>query len=114
MDFSSLFDKQWILDNLIAEIIFGVLLLGGIGLWWRYVRDAWKAIRIYRIVSTHNNPTRTRRKGIHALDRFMDIYESKLPLVSQQTAYNTGYITGVWHEQYLDTGILELHGLVTV
>ena len=104
----------WVIDNLISEIVFGVILFGLIGFGWRYVRDCWRAVRIFQIISIHNNETRTRRKGIHARDRFMEIYESSLPLTSRISAYNTGFIEGVFHEQYIDTGILGLHGLVTV
>ncbi len=104
----------WVIDNLISELLFGVLLLGIIAFLWRYFRDAWRAFKVFRIISTHNNPTRTRRKGIHALDRFMDIFESNTSLSSRSCAYNTGFIEGVFNEQYLDQGILELHKLVSV
>lgn len=105
---------DWFLQNLLTEIFFGVIILGGLGLAWRYVRDAWRAVCIYRIISTHNNETRTRRKGFHARDRYMDIYESKSPLPSRQAAYNTKFIQGAYSEQYIDKGILALHGLVTI
>lgn len=105
---------DWIIENLITELIFGVLFVGGVAFMWRYLRDAWKAVRIFRIISTHNNETRTRRKGFHARDRFMDIYEAKQPLVSRSAPYNTGFISSAFNEDYVDKGILEAHGLVTI
>lgn len=107
------YDISWVINNLIAEVLFGVILLGLVGFGWRYLRDGWRALRIFSIISIHNNETRTRRKGIHARDRFMDIYESKGAVISRLSAYNTGFIESVFHEQYIDTGILELHELVT-
>lgn len=108
------YDMNWVVDNLIAEILFGVILIGLVSFGWRYFRDGWRAIQIFRIISIHNNETRTRRKGIHARDRFMDIYEAKREVVSRLAPYNTGFIESVFYEQYIDKGILELHGLVNV
>ena len=105
---------DWIIDNLIAEIVFGVLFIGGVGFCWRYLRDGWRAICIFRIISTHNNENRSRRKGFHTRDRFMDIYEAKKPLMSRNVPYSTGFIDGAFNESYLDKGVLEHHGLVTV
>ena len=110
----ALFSMQWVIDNLLSELIFGVLLIGGLTLGWSYIRDAWVAIRVFRIISTHNNETRTRRKGFHARDRFMEIYEAGRPVVSRPVPYNTGFISGAFNEQYVDKGILEAHKLVVV
>ena len=105
--------KEWIVENFISEIVFGVVLLGLIVLFWQYIKDAYRAIKVYKIIATHNNATRTRRKGSHALDRFMDIYESKGPVSSRSTAvYGHSEAGGFLSEQYVDKGILEHHGLV--
>lgn len=108
------FTKEWFIDNLISELIFGVILIGGAMFCWKYIRDAYRTFQIFQIISIHNHPSRTRRKGIHARDRFMDIYEAKVPIISRPTAYNTGFIDAVFQEYYIDWGILELHGLVTI
>ena len=109
-----MFTLDWVVDNFISEIIFGVILLGLIGLAFRYIKYLQKAIRVFRIISIHNTSSRTRRKGIHARDRFMDVYEAKEPLLSRMSAYNTGFIEGIYSEFYIDKGILEYHGLVKV
>lgn len=99
---------------MIAELFVGVFLFGGFVILGKYTRDAFRAIRVFQIVSTHNSPSRTRRKGIHARDRFMDIFEAKKPLISRSSPYNTGFIDAVFQESYIDWGILALHGLVTL
>jgi len=96
----------------ILEVILGATFIGLLIFFWKHIRDAYLAIKVVRIISIHNNESRTRRKGIHSRDRFMDIYESKQPLVSRSIAYNTGFASGVYSEQYLDSGILEHHGLI--
>lgn len=110
------FSKRWVFENLIAEILFGVILSGFfVTFIWRYIKDIYQAIKIYKIISTHNNPTRTRRKGIYALDRFMNIYESKRPINSQNMPmYGSGDAGGIWSEQIVDKEILEYHKLVIV
>lgn len=105
----------WIIDNLLGELLFGIILIGLVALLWGYIKDAWNAVRIYRIISTHNNPTRTWRKGVYARDRFMMIYEAGRPLSSQQIpVWGPSETGGVWWEQYIDEGILEYHGLVAL
>ena len=109
------FSKEWVLENLITEILFGVILFGFFIFIWRHIMDIYRAIKVYKIISTHNNPTRTRRKGIYALDRFMNIYESKRSVVSNNTPlYGLGEVGGIWSEQVVDKDILEYHKLVIV
>ena len=110
------FSKRWVFENIIAEILFGVILFGFfITFIWRYIKDVYRAIKIYKIISTHNNPTQTRRKGIYALDRFINIYESKRPVNSQNTPmYGSGEAGGIWSEQIVDKEILEYNKLVII
>ncbi len=109
------FSKEWVLENLITEILFGVILFGFFIFVWRHIVDIYRAIKVYKIISTHNNPTRTRRKGIYALDRFMNIYESKRSVVSNNTPlYGLDEAGGIWSEQVVDKDILEYHKLVIV
>lgn len=109
------FDSNWFWSGLLNEIFFSVLTLGLIALLWRYIKDAYRAVRITRIISIHNNPTRTWRKGIYARDRFMKIYEAKSPIPSTQAlVYSPGEGGGVWSENVVDEVILEHHGLVTL
>lgn len=110
------FSKRWVFENLIAEILFGVILFGFFITFIRgYIKDIYLAIKVYKIISTHNNPTRTHRKGVYALDRFMNIYESKRPINSQNTPmYGSGDAGAIWSEQIIDKEILEYHKLVFV
>ncbi len=108
--------KKWIVDNIITEIIFGILLLPLI---WRFVKFLYeyfiKSRKIEFILSIHNNPDRTWRKGIYASDRFMEIYEAKVPLSSNAILrYGGGDAGAAWHTEYIDKCILERYGLVTV
>lgn len=108
--------QQWFLDNIIAEIFFGILLLPLIWFVLRWLYDYfWRAPRIVRILSIHNDPTRTWRKGIYARDRFMEIYENGGALASDGTfLYGGGDGGGAWHREYLDKGILSKYGLVII
>ena len=109
-----LFFKEWVLENLITNILFGIISIIFL-FFWRYVRDIYRAIRTYKIISIHNNPTRTRRKGIYALDRFMDIYESKGLVISNNTpVHGLGEAGGIWSERVVDKEILEYHKLAIV
>lgn len=110
-----MFSKDWIIDNLTAEFVFGILLFGSIVFCWRYIRDVYKAFVLFNIISIHNDASRTRRKGFHVRSRFMDIYESKIPVNSRKTAvYGDSFTPGVFSEQYVDKGILEHHGLIII
>ena len=108
--------KEWVFENLIAEILFGVIVFGFfITFIRRYIKDIYLAIKVYKIISTHNNPTRIRRKGIYALDRFMNIYESKIPVNSQNMPmYGSREVGGIWSEKIIDKEILEYHKLVII
>ncbi len=107
---------KWMLENLFTEVFFGIFLIplviwGTRALYERFI----KAQKIIYILKLHNNPTRTWRKGVYATDRFMDIYESKSSLYSDQTLMHGGGDAGaVWRDEYLDRGILEKHGLVSI
>ncbi len=107
--------SNWFWGNLFNEVLFGVVIIGLLALFWCYIRDAYRVVRITRIISTHNNPTRTWRKGIYARDRFMKIYEAKDPIPStQDLMYSPREHGGVWTERGVDEFILEYHGLITL
>lgn len=106
---------DWIMDNLIAELIFGVIFIPLIWQVFKFFRDYFRAKKIEHILSIHNNPSRVWRKGIYARDRFMQIYEAKVPLKSDKTLlYGGGDAGAAWWTEYIDKYILERYGLVTV
>lgn len=109
------FSKEWVIDNLLAELVFGVIFLGLLAFMWRYAKDVYRAFKVFRIISTHNNPTRTRRKGFYCRCRFLDIYEAGRAINSKPTAiYDRTYFSGAFSEEYVDKGVLEHHGLVQI
>lgn len=108
---------RWIIDNLLAEIIFGAILLPLS--WWKgkFLYNYFiKSRQIVSILSIRNNPNRRiGGKGIYATDRFMQIYEAKAPLNSDyERPYGNGEGGGAYSHDYIDKYILERYGLVTV
>lgn len=109
------FDRDWFLENALSELIFGFLIAGLLAFFWRYIRDAWRAVRVARIISIHNNPSRTRRSGVYARDRFMMIYETGKPLPSgNECMWGNGEGGGIWINRVIDKDILEHHNLVKI
>ncbi|MBP9732716.1 MAG: hypothetical protein KBD29_04645 [Candidatus Magasanikbacteria bacterium] len=108
-------DWNWFWSNLRDELIFGFVFFGLILFFWKSLKDIYFAIKITKIISIHNSPTRLHRKGAHARDRFIMIFESKKPLQSnQRLIFGPGEGGGVFTEKYVDEGILQHHGLVEI
>jgi len=40
------FSKEWVLENLITEILFGFFIFI-----WRHIMDIYRAIKVYKIIS---------------------------------------------------------------
>lgn len=101
---------QWFLDNLLAEFIFGVLGVTIVAS-RKYLLDHWRSRQLLKkVLLVHNSPTRTRQRGLCLADRFMQLYESKLPLRS------TGEFVipyAIWHNVVVDKK-LEGCGLVQI
>jgi hypothetical protein len=102
---------NFIISNLCWEVILVVLIFGR-----KYLVDRFiKAPKIFRLLSLHNEPSRIWRKGIYARDRFMNIYESKMPLRStSERMYGNGMEGAVWGNDYIDKYLLDDYGLVEV
>lgn len=107
---------EWIIDNLVTAIIFGIILLPSIGWGLRFLYDYFiKSCKIESILSVRNNPNRRLGgKGIYARDRFMQIYEAKvLPNSDYERPYGNFECGGAYDHNYIDKHILERYGLVT-
>ena len=104
---------DWFIDNLIADLIVGVIFLGMLFKLMTFIKDLLKAIYITRIISIHNYPTRHNRKAVYARDRFMEIHEARNDLLSNEDTYRgQGELGSVFTCKYIDEGILQYHGLV--
>lgn len=103
---------KWLLENILTELIFGVLLFGVIIAWARkrivdFFRARWL---LKHILLVHNQPTRTWQKGLCLADRFMQLYESAVPLRSSNDLVAP---YAIWRNMVVDAKILKFHGLVT-
>ena len=105
--------QQWIIENLITELIFGVLIFGLIlASLRRLIVDLFRAWWLLRnVLLVHNQPSRTWQKGLSLADRFMQLYESHVPLRSANDRVAT---YSIWPNQVIDTTVLKFHGLVTI
>lgn len=106
-------NKTWWAEGILSEAVIGFLFFGLLVFIGKCLWDCWCTFKIFRIISVHNGPTRTRQCGIHARDRFMTVFESRTPLRSTDSPCTSAWLSGCWSEKYVDTGILEHHGLVS-
>ncbi len=104
---------KWLLENIFTELIFGVVLFGIILTWMRKrIVDFFRAKWLLRnILLVHNQPTRTWQKGLCLADRFMQLYESSIPLRSSNDLVAQ---YAIWQNSVIDSKVLKFHGLVSI